>query len=223
MIWSFINTKGGVGKTTTAWNTAIGLAQMGASVLLVDTDYQQTLSKFAGIRKVAGRAPLLRCKVMEGKIGVELVQAQKDYDFIIVDAGGRDSLELRQALAASDKIVIPIRPAFADVMELLTMNSIMAEIEDAVDRRLSASVLVNSVKTGSDKERSLAYIAERFPQEVVERLPIMSTSIWNRVAFDNSIWSGEGVTEEGASFDNKASSEIKQLIKELLNEPFSLS
>ena len=48
-IYTFINQKGGVAKTTTALCTAYGLARKGYKVLVVDFDPQQNLSMSAGI------------------------------------------------------------------------------------------------------------------------------------------------------------------------------
>lgn len=45
---SVVNTKGGVGKTTTAFSLGAYLADKGCSVLLVDADGQGSLSKMAG-------------------------------------------------------------------------------------------------------------------------------------------------------------------------------
>uniref|UniRef100_UPI00356730BF AAA family ATPase n=1 Tax=Aquicoccus sp. TaxID=2055851 RepID=UPI00356730BF len=53
MIISFLNQKGGVGKTTLAVNVAAQLARLGRKVLLIDADKQASASTWAGLREEA--------------------------------------------------------------------------------------------------------------------------------------------------------------------------
>ncbi|HMW73436.1 MAG TPA: ParA family protein, partial [Cellvibrionaceae bacterium] len=52
-IFGIISTKGGVGKTTLTANLGAILADMGQSVLLIDADPQQTLSRYFDITEAA--------------------------------------------------------------------------------------------------------------------------------------------------------------------------
>ena len=49
VVISFLNQKGGVGKTTLAVNVAAGLARNGHNVLLIDADKQGSASAWASI------------------------------------------------------------------------------------------------------------------------------------------------------------------------------
>ena len=53
MIISFLNQKGGVGKTTLAVNVAAQLARQGHKVLLIDADKQGSAGTWASLRDEA--------------------------------------------------------------------------------------------------------------------------------------------------------------------------
>ena len=107
--------KGGTGKTTVATNLAAIRANKDHDILLVDTDKQGSASSWSDIRdlnKNDVRVPNIQ------KFGVNLTQDIQDlrsrYEDIIIDAGGRDSVELRAAMTIADKMFIPVQASQFD-------------------------------------------------------------------------------------------------------------
>ena len=88
---SFVNQKGGVGKTTSCLNMGAALALMGNRVLLVDFDPQGSLSKCLGARDLAGKPTTY--EVLTGKADIKAARIQLGkYDLLPLDrrASGRD-------------------------------------------------------------------------------------------------------------------------------------
>jgi chromosome partitioning protein len=135
---AFANQKGGVGKTTTAVNAAVSLAQRGYRVLLIDADPQGNATSSLGIDKFAiGRSiydvlvdglPLAEAITPTDRPGLDLVPSTPTLagaEIELVEAAGRET-RLREALAGSlaryDVVLIDCPPSLG----LLTVNALTA-------------------------------------------------------------------------------------------------
>ena len=120
--------KGGTGKTTIATNLAQMRAARGRDVLLVDTDKQESASAWAGLRAEEGIEPTITAVQKLGKnITRDLLDLAKRYDDLVIDAGGRDSFELRAALVAAEQIFIPVQASQFDVWTLGNMAELVEQ------------------------------------------------------------------------------------------------
>jgi len=133
------------------------------------------------------------------------------YAEIIIDAGGRDSAELRYALGVADRVYIPIQPYQFDIWTLQQMDALV-EMAVGLNPDLKAYVVLNRVATNpsvrEDRE-TLEFLSEA---EFQHLMPIASP-IRDRIAFRKSAREGLSVVEWGQ--DEKASSEIKALFHEV--------
>jgi chromosome partitioning protein len=137
-IVAFANQKGGVGKTTTAVNAAVSLAQRGYRVLLIDADPQGNATSSLGIDKLdigpsiyevlVDGMPLADAIRATERPGLGLVPSTSmlaGAEIELVDAPGRET-RLREALTRAlpryDVVLIDCPPSLG----LLTVNALTA-------------------------------------------------------------------------------------------------
>lgn len=218
MLLLVANEKGGVGKTTIAVNIAAMAALAGKETVLIDTDAQQSTASWSAVRHENSINPPILCMTKTGKVGYDLAMLKDKYEVIVVDAGGRDSIEMRQAMAVCDKAIIPIKPSQFDVWSLTRMTSLIRDVQEKIDTSVNATAFINaaspnpSVRETAEVKEVLADYAEFFPT--------MNSVITERIAFRKAARDGLSVMElQGRELaDLKANSEMIALYEEVFNE-----
>lgn len=144
-IISFVNQKGGVGKTTSCLNVGAGLNLNGKRVLLIDIDPQGNLTISAGVKLKDGEPTVY--EVLKGSAGInEVIRRCGSYDILPADimlsgadielssVPGREMI-LKEALgqlsAAYDYVLIDCPPSLSIVtlMGLTASNSVIVPVQ----------------------------------------------------------------------------------------------
>jgi chromosome partitioning protein len=204
--------KGGTGKTTIAVNLAAYFVKNKKNTLIVDTDKQQSATAWCKLRAQV-KVPPVEVIQQTGNITHALVSLKRHYDIIIVDAGGRDSVELRSALMAADLFYSPVRASQYDLLSLERMHNVVKEARK-INTKLKSYVFVNCASTHpkvSDTREALdhlSFFVEFFLSEIISE----------RSAFKKTAFTGLGVHElPRKDKDEKAINELTKLGEAILN------
>lgn len=206
--------KGGTGKTTLATNLAAQRALAGHDVLLVDADLQQSAFYWAQVRDEAGIVPRVACVQKFGKgLRAEIQDLAGRYEDIIVDAGGRDSIELRVSLVASGKAYIPVQASQFDIWTLDHMDELVATAR-GFNPDLRAFVVIMRASPNplvSEAAQARAILPD------YRHLEAAQTIIHDRIAYRRSSREGMAVSEL-SPLDDKAATELVSFYKEVFDE-----
>jgi len=203
--------KGGTGKTTLAVNIATLLALSGKDVLLVDTDKQGSANFWASIRDETGALPRIPCVQKFGKsLAKDVIDLASRYEDILIDAGGRDSLELRYSLGVAERVYIPIQPTQFDLVTLHQMDSLVQQAQ-ALNPPLEAFVVINRASTNpsvTDTQEARELISD------FEHLNLVNAILRERVSYQRSVREGLSVVEVPQP-DHRAVVEMSCLYEEI--------
>lgn len=212
--------KGGTGKSTIATNLAVFLAGEGVDTMLLDADPQATASKWVERRNNANEAllkadpkakvvPEVHCTQKHGDILKTALDLSKRYQVVLIDAGGRDSKELRTGMAIADRMYIPIRASQADLETLPKINELVSQIKATVNPSFEAYAILSMAPSNP------------MINEVQEAQELLSESsdiglgkniIRDRKVYRDAMISGKGVVEMSNS---TAKAEIQLLAEEI--------
>lgn len=209
--------KGGTGKTTLAVNLAALRASRDRDVLLVDTDKQGSASDWAAVRQEeTNRQRIPSVQVFGKQVTAQLEDLSERYDDLLVDAGGRDSVELRAAMVVADQVFVPLQASQFDVWTLERMSELVEQAQ-ALNPKLQAQVFINRASPHPQvhEAKEAAKMIEDF-----EYLDFGGTVVHDRIAFRRSASRGLAVTE-GESAGSKADEEIHELYRAIFEKTSS--
>jgi chromosome partitioning protein len=203
--------KGGPGKTTIATNIAAMRTREMEDVLLVDTDRQPTSSYWCSMREDKGVKPrVASIQKYDKAVRTEITELKKKFSDIIIDAGGRDSPELRGALLVCDKAIFPLRPSQFDLWTLGRLNTLV-EVALEINESLKAYVVINqsspnpAVREADEMKEFLSEFGN---------IKLMGSVICERIVFRRAALNGMAVTEYKPE-DIKANEEMNTLYREI--------
>lgn len=203
MIISFLNQKGGVGKTTLSVNVAGCLARQGHRVLLIDADKQGSATTWASLRE---DAPFQVVSMARANMARDALKLAQDYDHTIIDGPPHAEEIARSCIVASDFVALPIEPSGLSTWASdLTVRQVKEaqEFKPTLKCGFVVSRKIGKTVIGRDIRNMAAEAG----------LPILESEIEQRVAFAEGMTMGQTIFEWAG--DSNAAREIEHLTKEV--------
>lgn len=206
-VTSFVNQKGGVGKSTLAVNVAAEKARRGRRVLLLDADPQGSALDWQAQRGRQEHPPLVSVVGFpRDTIHREIDQLGQGYDEIIIDAPGRVESVARAVIMASDLVVIPVQPSAYDIWASTDVLTLLEQSQVYKPELIGAWVInryIPGTRIARDVKQQLSSYGPR----------LLEANIAQRIIYNESTARGLAVyeTEPGGVADD----EIRAVANEL--------
>lgn len=170
------NQKGGVGKTTTSVNIAVGLAIRGYKVLLIDTDYQASCSVALGLDQtydnksiyaaLVDLAPIQDCIIPTGRKNLDLIPSTQHLvgaEIELVNVAGREHIlseKLEVIKPLYDFIFIDCPPSLGivPINSLTAADSVLIPLQCEFFGLEGLEMLLDTIKILQTRLRPSLYV-----------------------------------------------------------------
>lgn len=220
VIYGTMSSKGGAGKSTIAKVVAGEYAINEKKVLLIDSDPSQNL-----------RAWWLQCgerqsqpenvdfvSALQTTALDDLMRRKSDYDVIIIDTAGRDSVVLTKIMDYVDVILTPVQPAKREIDAMIKAIEIVATHNDESERLVKHFIIRTRITAINQKSEEYRFIRP-YMEKVAESgfdSALLDSELFERSVY-REIENGYGTVQMQQLTDpvKKARIEIMSLMNEI--------
>ena len=211
---SFVNTKGGVGKSFLSVHLAVWLCDAGYRVTFLDADDQKTSSRWLGDAEGHG----VEVWVLEGtteekrtnEIRTLLNDLQHKVDFVVIDTKGSAGLTTNAAVIKSDVVCVPLQPSASDLWPIENTLATIRLSQEVRGGEPRAFLVMNQTADADVLARDIRKLAEQFG------MPMAKTNVKRLRAYRDAPGLRQFATRLSDARGQRAASRLATLFEELL-------
>jgi chromosome partitioning protein len=184
---AFVSSKGGVGKTTSALLLALGLAERGLTVSIVDSDPNLPLKAWGDLPGRPDAIRLFHAPSFQDLPG-ELRKAKDAAPWVVVDTEGGAPRMGGMAIANADMVITPLAASQLDAREAVKVSKMVADIAKREGRPIPLVCLF--ARTPAGLRRSFQEVRAGL---AAAGLPALPTPLTDKEAFRALFFHGGGL------------------------------
>jgi chromosome partitioning protein len=199
-VWSFVQQKGGGGKSTICTNVAVCGEEKGETVLIVDLDPQTSATLWHSARGT--NKPLVLDAIPDKLTDIVASASTLGVTLCLLDSPSKLDAIALAAIRAADMVICPTLP---DLFNLGSLQDTVQLLEAAGKLPVTVGVVNNVDEAGAD-----ARIGEA--KAVMEKFKMMvcPVAIRHRTQYQSAAEKGKSVVETGVR-GQKAAAEVRAL------------
>ena len=212
---SFVNTKGGVGKSFLSVHLAVWLSDAGHRVAILDGDDQRTASKWLENSEGHSVDVWVLEESSEEKRTAEIQKLLQDLhgkvDFVVIDTKGSAGLTTHAAVVKSDLTCVPLQPSASDLWPIENALSTIRLSQEIRNGAPKAFLILNQTDDADVLAREVRELAKQFS------MPMAKTNVKRLRAYRDAPGLKQFATRLEDARGQKASNRLTDLFTEILD------